>query len=227
MKRSIIAFSAAWLMFALTPDRGDAQIQAIQGSLSNLAGAQIALMPFLMGQLESPNVPIAKPLSKSFTQLEMNSLELPEKTDRIMNRIVFAALKLRFEDQLVPQDRTADAYGLILTDQALDTPRKRAIGLGKALEADLVMVGTVWRFREKGVSSDMPDSAASVGFTLYLVEVDTGARLWRGTFDGTQKALTQDVLGGLKQLDMGLHWLSAEELARYGVKSVLLKLKLN
>jgi hypothetical protein len=33
--------------------------------------------------------------------------------------------------------------------------------------------------------------------------------------------------GGLKQLGMGVHWLSAEELARYGVKSVLKTLTLN
>jgi hypothetical protein len=85
----------------------------------------------------------------------------------------------------------------------------------------------VWRFREKGALTEMPDSPASVGFALYLVDVNTGVRLWRGSFDGTQKALTEDVLGGLKQLGMGVHWLSAEELARYGVKSVLKTLTLN
>ena len=85
----------------------------------------------------------------------------------------------------------------------------------------------VWRFREKGALTEMPDSPASVGFALYLVDVDTGVRLWRGSFDGTQKALTEDVLGGLKQVGMGVHWLSAEELARYGVKSVLKTLTLN
>ena len=128
---------------------------------------------------------------------------------------------------MITPDRVADAHRTLLTDPTLDTPRKRAVRLGKVLEADLVMVGTVWRFREKGALTDMPDSAASVGFALFLVDVNTGVRLWRGIFDGTQKALTQDVLGGLKQLDMGLHWLSAEELARYGVKSVLLKLMPN
>lgn len=73
----------------------------------------------------------------------------------------------------------------------------------------------------------MPDSPASVGFALYLVDVETGVRLWRGAFEGTQKALSDDLIGGLKQLGMVLRWLSAEELARYGVKSVLKKLPLN
>ena len=73
----------------------------------------------------------------------------------------------------------------------------------------------------------MPESAASVGFALYLIHVKTGVRFWRGAFDETQRALTKDVVGGFKQLDMGFRWLSAEDLARYGVKSVLRKLKLN
>lgn len=121
----------------------------------------------------------------------------------------------------------ADAYRTLLTDKTLDTPRKRAVRLGEALDADVVMVGTVWRYREKGASTDMPDSPASVGFALYLVDVNTGARMWRGAFDGTQKRLTEDVLGSLKQIGMGLHWLTAEELANYGVKSVMQKLPLN
>jgi hypothetical protein len=120
----------------------------------------------------------------------------------------------------------AETYRGVFADAALDTPRKRAVGLGEALGADVVMVGTVWRFREKGALTDVPDSPASVGFALYLIDVKTGARLWRGNFDGTQKALTEDILGGLKGVGMGLRWLSAEELAGYGVKSVLRKLPL-
>ncbi len=220
----MIGFSAACLTLALDHGGYMAQTQAIQESQSDPAVAQIALMPFLMGQLESPNAPIAKPLSQSFTRLVIDDREMPEDADRIMTQIVHAELKLRVEERLLPTDRVIDAYRTLLADPTIDTPRKRAVRLGELLEADLVMVGTVWRFREKGALTDLPDSPASVGFALYLVDVDTGVRIWRGSFDGTQKALTQDVLRGLKQLDMGLHWLSAEELARYGVKSVLRKL---
>lgn len=224
---AIIAFAAAGLVFGLHPSRCDAQSQATQGPLPDLAVAQIALMPFLMGQLESPNAPIAKPLNKSFTQLEIDSQEIPADADRVMTRIVNAELKLRVEERLVAPDRVVEAYRTLVADPALDTPRKRAVRLGEALDAQVVMVGTVWKYRERGALVDMPEGAGSVGFALYLVDVKTGVRFWRGTFDGTQKALTQDVLGGLKHLEMGIRWLSAEELARYGVKSVLRKLKLN
>lgn len=230
MKKSIIgiiALLAAGLMLALNPDGCGAQSQASQNRLSDLAVAKIALMPFLIGQLESPNAPIAKPLSQPLTQLVVENRELPEETDRVMTRIVNAELKLRIEERLIQPDRVADAYRTLLTDPALDTPRKRAVRLGEAVDAEIVMVGTVWQYREKGALVDMPDSAASVGFALYLIDVETGVRFWRGAFDETQQALTDDVVDGFKQLGMGLRWLSAEELARYGVKSVLKKLPLN
>ncbi len=145
----------------------------------------------------------------------------------MLTRIVHDALKKRFPERLVPLAQVSDTCHAVCGEAALHTPRKRAVRLGEALEAYLVMVDTVWRYREKGALTDVPDSPASVGFALYLIDVNTGARLWRSAFDGTQKALTEDVLAGLKNLDMGLHWLSAEELARYGVKSALRKLPLN
>ncbi len=125
--------------------------------------AQIALMPFLMGQLESPNAPIARPLNQSFTQLEIDSQEISADADRIMTRIVNAELKLRVEEQLVASDRVAEAYRTLVAVPALDTPRKRAVRLGEALDTQVVMVGTVWKYRERGALVDMPEGAASWG----------------------------------------------------------------
>jgi len=185
---------------------------------------RIALMPFLLGQLESPNALLVKPLSTPVANMAVDNRGLPEEADRVINRLLTAALKQRYAARLVPWEEVVTAYGSIGQDPLNDTPRKRAIQLGQAVQADIVVVGTIWRFREKGAVEGVPDSPASVGFALYLVDVETGARLERGFFDGTQKALTEDVLGGAKQLGMGLRWLSAEELARFGIKTVLRKL---
>jgi hypothetical protein len=220
----ILAFSTAWLMVGLHPGRCDTQ--AAQNSLADITVNKIVLMPFLTGKLESPNQPIAKPLSTPFSQIRVENQGLKKGADLMLTRIVNDNLKKRFQERLVTPAQVAETYRGVFADAALDTPRKRAVGLGEALGADVVMVGTVWRFREKGALTDVPDSPASVGFALYLIDVETGARLWRGNFDGTQKALTEDILGGLKGVGMGLRWLSAEELAGYGVKSVLRKLPL-
>ena len=185
----------------------------------------IALMPFFTGQLESPNEPLPAPLSKPIGRITQADPDLPpEDPDRILYRIVEEALRKRVAERMLPRDLVADAYAAVENNPTLDTPRKRAVELGQMVGADIVMVGTVWRFREKGALADVPGSPASVGFAFYLVDVASGIRLWRDAFEGTQTALTQDVLGGIKQLGMGLHWLSARELARYGVKSVFRKL---
>jgi hypothetical protein len=69
----------------------------------------------------------------------------------------------------------------------------------------------------------MPDAPSSVAFEIYLVEAATGKRLWREKFDETQKTLSEDVIRGFKQLKMGARWLTADELARYGVREILKK----
>jgi hypothetical protein len=73
----------------------------------------------------------------------------------------------------------------------------------------------------------VPEAPASVAFEVYLMETASGNRLWRRTFDGTQQNLSDDVFRGLKQMKkMGVRRLSADELARHGVKEVFKKFPL-
>ena len=181
---------------------------------------RIAVMPFLIGKLESPENPVEKPLSRPLGQLYVDADNLAEGADQIMTRLVNDVLQIRFADQMVSMEESAAVYADVLRDLTLDTPRKLAKKFGENLQADLVVVGSIWRFREKGTVKENPDSPASVAFSVYLIEVSGGKRLWRNAFDGSQKALSEDVLGGLKQVKMGLRWLSVNELARYGVKNV-------
>jgi len=194
--------------------------------LSTLQFKRIAVMPFLVGKLESPEEPVEKPLSQPLAQLYVDTANLAEGADQIMTRLVNEVLKLRFADQVVSMEDVAAGYAEATRDRTLDTPRKLAKKIGENLHADLVIIGTIWRFREKGTVEENPDSPASVAFSVYLMEVSSGKRLWHNAFDGTQKTLSEDVLGGLKQIKMGLRWLSVKELARYGVKNVFRKFPL-
>jgi hypothetical protein len=87
---------------------------------------------------------------------------------------------------------------------------------GKACGADHVILGSVWRYRER-----TPDMGASVAFTVYLLEVDNGRRIWRGRFDKTQQALTDDLRDAGIFFKEGARWLTAGELARYGIAQVM------
>ena len=187
---------------------------------------RIAVMPFLTGQLEAPDNPIAKPLSLPLAELHTGSHNLADKAEQVMTRLVHSYLDVRYRGQVAAPHSAAAVHTQIQQDTTLDTPRKLAVQFGKHLQADLVLVGSVWRFRERGTNMAGQDSPASVAFSVYLVEVESGKRLWRGAFDGTQKVLSEDVLGGLKQAKIGLRWISATELARLGVKQVFKKFPL-
>jgi hypothetical protein len=141
-----------------------AQSTPVQPVSRDSARVTVALMPFLLGKLESPNAPLPRPLSQTLTQMTLDYRGLTEGSDRIMNRLVNHALVKRFSGRLVTWEQSTAAFGAISKDPTLDTPRKQAVQLGQAVLADVVMLGTVWRFREKGAVEDIPDSPASVDF---------------------------------------------------------------
>ena len=184
---------------------------------------QIALMPFLKGKFESPNGQVDKPLSQPLSKILFDRQNLRADGDQVLTRIVADALKTRFEEKLIPIDKAQSVFDEISKNDTFDTPRKLAQALGDRLHAEFVVVGSVWHYRDRGAIKEIPDSPASVAFEVYLVEVATGKRLWRGKFDGTQKTLSEDVIRGLKQIRMGARWLTADELAGYGVKEVFKK----
>ena len=185
--------------------------------------SQIALMPFMTGKLESPDNPIEKPLSQPISELFSGMESVRAGADLVLNRIVYNALENRLNDRIIPFQISSNVYKTVRKDKALDTPRKLAVKLGQETGAGLVVVGTLWQFREKGPDAVESFRPSSVAFAIYLIDVSTGKRIWRGAFEGTQTALTEDILQGAKQIKMGLRWLSAEELAGYGVKRALRK----
>ena len=62
-------------------------------------------------------------------------------------------------------------------------------------------------------------------FTLQIIQVSDGAILWRNTFDETQQALTENLLKVGLYKKIGLRWLTATELANYGLNQAIDELK--
>jgi len=59
-----------------------------------------------------------------------------------------------------------------------------------------------------------------VAFDMYLIEVSGAKTVWKKRFDETQRPLTEDIRGVKGLIKKGARWLSADELARYGVEEV-------
>lgn len=183
---------------------------------------RIAVAPFLVGHRQPRmDASMDDTLSCPLDQVCSDDPTIAPEAGMTLTRLVQAAMDQRFSTHLVLSDEVDLGYTGLRLNNAQDTPRSLAQQLGQAVSADLMVIGAVWRYRERDPVEGVPDIPASVAFAIYLVEVETGRRLWRGLYNGTQKFATQNILNLSKQLKMGTRWLSAAELARHGVREAM------
>jgi len=86
--------------------------------------------------------------------------------------------------------------------------------------ATSLLVGTVYRYRERQGGEYGTTRPASVGFEVALHAAPSGALLWKGRFDHTQKAFSEDVFTAIDYPGGGMRWLSAGELTRWGAEAM-------
>ncbi len=96
---------------------------------------------------------------------------------------------------------------------------------GKQLGVDAVLYGKLYRYQERIGNKYSVQRPASVGFDLNLIRTRDGAVLWRYNFDKTQQALTENLFDLSFYHSEGMRWLTAYELARYGMKKALEELE--
>ena len=90
----------------------------------------------------------------------------------------------------------------------------------KKLSLDAVIFGHVRVFRERA-GQKFAAIPAAVGFDVQVINAQDGTSVWAGDFFEEQKPFTQDFKG---MLERGGKWVTAEELARSGVKRVMQRL---
>jgi hypothetical protein len=223
MKRiSIWAVGSACFFLSIFAD-GHASRSAIAQSQTGLIEAKverIGVMPFLKGRHSSE---IGKTLDCPLSQLYYNHERLSGDSHRILTGYVYESLQKRHGERVIPLEKAFEVYGKISQDESKDTLRTLAVKLGESLEANLMVAGTVWRYEERVGGSMGAFSPASVAFAIYLFDVTSGRMLWEGSFNETQRSLFENVLDTWAFFKKGAKWLSADELARYGVREVFKK----
>ncbi len=195
--------------------------ESSQAKIPNIYFKRIAAAPFLVGR-HQPDMDesLDDTLSCPLDQICEADPSIAPDAGQMLQAMVHSALIERYGGQVVPMDQIQAAYVDMRLDGAEDSPRTMAMDMGKNLSADLILVGTVWRYRDRGAIEGFPDRPASVAFALYLVDAASGRQLWRGVFDMAQELVLRDMTRFSDRIRMGLKWLSADELARYGVKEV-------
>jgi hypothetical protein len=89
---------------------------------------------------------------------------------------------------------------------------------GKQLGGDAVLICTINRYIEREGANYSVIRPASVDFTYKLVSVESGQVLCSGIFDETQQSLFADIFSFAGSIQRGLKWITAEALAREGIK---------
>ena len=94
---------------------------------------------------------------------------------------------------------------------------------GRATDTDAVLVGFVYRFRQRVGQGYGAKSPASVAFDMHLIRVADSRNIWSAHFNETQKSLGDNLFRLGSFISRGGRWLTAEELADSGLEEIIEK----
>jgi hypothetical protein len=86
--------------------------------------------------------------------------------------------------------------------------------------ASSVLLGEVWRYRDRsggGMGGALP---SSVGFSVALYSAPGGVKLWTARFDETQESMMANPLKARRYPGGGTRWLTAAEFTRWGASEM-------
>lgn len=121
---------------------------------------------------------------------------------------------------LVSKEMVAETLPLLRSLE--EKPEVLSQRLAFQLHIDSVVLGWVFRYRERIGGAWGVQEPASVAFVALLFNGQDGKLLWRGRFDETQQPLFEDVRHFSSFVRRGGRWLTAKQLAADGISRVLL-----
>lgn len=218
--RSVAFTAAAVLVCALALSLGCATTDKGKAARQEIAWVpkKLAVMPFI--RVDSPVQPggtVCCPL----TGAAFNTGQIIPGAERILDEALNQDLANITDLPFVPFAQTGLAFGQIAGRQYKDSLRQDVVAAGKKVGADAVLVGFIFRFRQRQGTAYAVDKPASVAFDLSVVRVRDGSVLWKNSFDETQQSLSQDLLNLNQYMQHGLRWYTAEELGRIGMTRLL------
>lgn len=172
-----------------------------------------------MSQWDDPDV-IRSPISGAVFMAEpVPPYVVNKMTASLFDRI----LKDKNHELVSPAQARGVYLNLVATDLMMEETEILQ-KVGKAFSADAVLVGYIYRWREREGTDFAVNRPASTAFELYLLHPYDGAILWKGRFDKTQKSLSENIFDMGTFLKGGGRWMTVESLAELGLEEMLGKL---
>lgn len=182
-----------------------------------------------MGELAPPDVGSSE-IRPSFSESagpvphrpHASRVSVPLGAEAKVTDMVYANLKLRPGLKTLSPNEVAQALTQKGIKPSTMKAQQLAQELGEALSLDAVVVGQIRVFRERD-GQKWGAIPAAVGFDVQVLHAKNGTVVWMGDYFEEQKSFTEDFKG---MFERGGKYLTAEELARSGVKKVMDRLPL-
>lgn len=155
----------------------------------------------------------------------MTTGEVKEGADGFLTAQLSELLSKQMSSSIISSDRAKGVYTALLDEEGLLFPEVGVVAkTGRHLGADAVIVGNIYRFRERVGSDFGAKRPASVAFTLAMIRVDDKSVVWTGVFDETQQSLMENLFNIGTFFKRRGKWLTAGELAVFGLRDMLKEL---
>ena len=222
MKKTAAIFLPALFVLILTGLLSAATVDNPKPVAASSEIRTIAIMPFLAGKFHTDIQGIVEgTISCTVGQLCFEPEDMKLSSQKKLTEMVRDYIGPHLEPgSLVQNSRVAEAFEKMSGDIHSETLRNLAKRLGREVDADYVLVGTVWRYRDRSEDTDEFQKPAAVAFVTYLVETATGKMFWQGHYDQSQRALSEDLTDASLFFKSGMKWLTADEIASIGVREV-------
>jgi hypothetical protein len=183
----------------------------------------VLVLPFKeAGQLHGMDRSVRCPVCGAV--FETGSIEAG--ADAYMTKQLVAFLQGNTPYTLIPSSAAGGIRSEIISQDPGMSEPELLVEMGKKLQADAVMSGMIYRFRQRIGTGFSVDTPASVAFGIHLIRVADGRLIWTGIFDETQHSLSENLFQLGNFIRRGGGWLTAEELAAFGLQETMATLPL-
>lgn len=212
LARILIASITVLLIAGCTTSR-----TSVPDSGADITVRRIAVLPF---QQTSPSEVAVRMGGEPVILGEIGTDHPDGSPERITERIFLERQKALGRIQVVYPDRAGAAYLNAASGSFKMKTSEILRKMGSDLETDGIIVGYVYRWRERKGLAYSVEKPASVAFDIHLYRASDGALLWRGLFDQTQESLMENMLKLPFFFKEKGRWITAEELTAAGMEEV-------
>jgi hypothetical protein len=190
----------------------------VSKSSGDLDFKRVAVVPFQKVDREDINIKYTRhPLPAGSFRIDQPD-GAPEKE---VEKLFLEQLQQYPQIQIYPTEKVGGSFVSNAGESFKTTVPDVLLKVGKELQADAIVVGYLYRWRQLKGAAYGAEKPASVAFDVQLFRASDGSLLWRGLFDHTQTSLMENMSQISFFFKEGSKWLTAEELAKLGMGEVM------